>query len=483
MKKLNAPMLLRKKNVVFATQSLAELETHPPIPAILESCAIKIPLAVRQGKGGPTGTHGGLFSRSKKKLRVLALLLGAFPAIASASADDGSNGVVVPPAGQAVTQAQAEQYIQNLNRYYQTPHDFQPSSADQSNLNRADQDAQAAGQQYDQAVTNSRNAAIQHRQSDASTAESSAAGQAASSMAGPIANHEAMGNQYDQDAANAEVPVCGSTNKKGQCTSWYDVCESTCQYYQGLANQQFQLAAEDRGQQSAMQGQSQSLNGQARQQQARHVTDNAQANAQRQGGNAIDQQGGSLAASTQAQENAEATDWGKRQAQAEVRRIQARMRVPAEQTPYTLPTIPTLSANTLIGPVKAEVEADQAKANTDARNAMRYSHQAALDYRQYQAYLRAEAQAKAQARQDEANAASAPTPSSRAAWSAAAARMMSKANADAQSAAAEKARYMANRREAEKLTQTADAIAAQAGQLATRSVEKAANSQIQPYLQ
>jgi len=84
MKKLNAPMLLRKKNVVFATQSLAELETHPPIPAILESCAIKIPLAVRQGEGGPTGTHGGLFSRSKKKLRVLALLLGAFPAIASA---------------------------------------------------------------------------------------------------------------------------------------------------------------------------------------------------------------------------------------------------------------------------------------------------------------------------------------------------------------------------------------------------------------
>jgi len=417
----------------------------------------------------------------KKRFAKAAVVLFAVPILAAASENDGSNGMVVPP-GQTVTQAQAEQYIQNLNQYYQTPGNFQPSAGERSNLNQANQDAQAAGQQYDQAVTNSQNGAIQHRQSDASATESAAAGQAAGSMTGPIAHHEALGNQYDQDAANAEVPVCGSTNKKGQCTSWYDVCESTCQYYQGLASQQFQLAAEDHGQQSAMQGQSQSLSSQARQQQTQHVADNAQANAQQQSGNAIDQQGGSLAASTQAQENAEAATWGKQQAQAEVSRIQARMQVPAENAPYTLPTIPTLSADTLIGPAKAQVEADQAQANSDAQSAMRYSRQAALDYRQYQAYLQAEAQAKAQAQQDEAHAASAPTASSRAAWSAAAAQMMAKANADAKSAAAEKARYMANQQEAEKLTQTSESIAAQAVQMADQAVDQVAKSQIQPYL-
>jgi hypothetical protein len=420
-----------------------------------------------------------MLSELKVKYHVIAVLL-AVPILAAASGDNGSNGMVVPP-GQTVTQAQAEQYIQNLNRYYKTPGNFRSSSA-QSKLNQADQDAQTAGHEYDEAVTNSQNGAIQHRRSDASVAESAAAGQAAISMTGPIAHHESLGNQYEADAANAEYAVCGSTNSKGQCTSWYDVCGSECEYYRGLANQQFQLAAEDRGQQSAMQGQSQSLNGQAQQQQKQHVTDNAQAKAQQQSGNAIDQQGGSLAASTQMQENTEAAAWGKQQAQAEASRIRARMQVPGEHAPYKLPTIPALSANTLIGPVKTQVEADQAKANADAQSAMQYSRKAALDYRQYRAYLQAEAQAKAQARRDEANAASAPTASSRAAWSAAAARMMAKANADAQSAAAEKRRYLANKKEAEKLTQASESIAAQAAQLANHSVDRVAKSQIQTYL-
>jgi hypothetical protein len=375
-----------------------------------------------------------------------------------------------------------QQIIRSVNTGYGTQQHF-ASSAMNAAQETGDAAAQAAGSQYDTAIQQSLAGAANHRQGDEANAVAPAARAAANSMDGPIANHEAQGNTDEQDAANAENYVCTATNKKGQCTAGYWNCNSVCQEYRSLAQQQYRLAGIDEGQQSAMAAQASQLQQQGAQQLQAHTVLDGKAETNEHGGYDTNVQGSEQSAMLEQEGQEQIVQQAKTGMDAELARMRAAMGLPSENLPYGLPSIPTQSARALIAPVRAEVDQLQAKATQLADTAMQESKAAAEAYRQYRGYLQSESQAKAQAAQDEAKAAAAPTPSSRAAWASAAAAMRAKASADAQKAMEQYAVYEKDRQAANRHTQMSESIAQQEAQVGNDAVEQNAKKQIQPYMQ
>lgn len=374
-----------------------------------------------------------------------------------------------------------EQRIRSINQSYGTQKTFS-SGAMTAGQAVGDSAAATAGQHYDTATGQSMAGAANHRQGDEATDVAPAAQSSADSMNGPIANHEAQGNAYEQDASNAENYVCTATNKQGQCTAGYWNCNSTCQEYRALAQQQFRLAGIDQQQQSAMQSQANGLSAQGVSQKAAHVKLDGEANQNKNTAYNGNVQGSAQTGALQQQGQAQIEQDAKTSTDQELARIRASMKVPGENLPYHLPNIPAQSANTLTAQVKAQIDALQAKATRLADTAMQESKAAGEAYRQYKAYLAAEQQAEQQAATDAANAASAPTPSSRAAWASAAAAMRAKAAQDAQDAAHQHAIYTQQKHLAETHTDQSKALAQQEVAVAKSDVENTATAQIQSYL-
>lgn len=377
--------------------------------------------------------------------------------------------------------AALQKQIQAINQTYGTAQTFS-SSAMNAGRQVGDAAAQAAGNQYDTATQDSMAGAAKHRQGNEAQDVAPAAHAAGNSLSGPIASHTAQGHTYEQDANNAENYVCTATNKKGQCTAGYWNCNGTCQEYRALAQQQFHLAAEDQGQQSALYGQSSQLHSQGSQQLQQHVTLDNAAQANENGAYNTNLQGSEQAGELEQQGQAQIVQQAKTDTDRELANIRKSLFVPNEDLPYTLPDIPAQSANTLTASVQSQVNRLQVQATQLADTAMSESQAAAEAYRQEQAYLQAEAQAKQQAQQDEANAASAPTPSSRAAWASAAAVMRAKAANDAAQAQQQKSVYEQQKQLAEQHTQQSEQLAMQETQIAKGAVESKASQQIVPYL-
>jgi hypothetical protein len=374
------------------------------------------------------------------------------------------------------------QIIRNVNAEYGTQQRF-TSGAITAAQATGDAAAQAAGIQYDTATQQSLDGAAKHRQGNESKAVAPAAQASANSMSGPIARHEEQGQQYEQDASNAENYVCTSTNKKGQCTGGYWNCNGTCQYYRGLARHQFHLASIDQSQQSDMAAQASRLQQQGSQQLRQHAILDGEAKSNESGAYSTNVDGAQQAGTLEQEGQAQIVQQARTGMDEELARMRASIGVSGEDVPYQLPSIPVQSARALTAPVRTEVDQLQAKATQLADTAMQESKAAAEAYRQYRGYLQAESQAKEQAAQDEANAAAAPTPSSRAAWAAAAAAMQSKARDDAQKAKEQHAIYQKDKQAAKKHTQMSEQIAQKEVQVANGATEQKARQQIQPYLQ
>ena len=415
--------------------------------------------------------------RARHTSSILAAVLAAISLPAWAD-----NGTILPPPGtKTITQAEALADIAKVNQFYHTQTNFR-SSDNTAAQQTGDVAAQAAGQQYDRATTDSLNAATDHRNGNEARAVAPAAQSSANSMNGPIARHEAQGQQYEQDASNAENYVCTATNKKGQCTAGYWNCNSTCQYYRGLAQHQFHIASIDQGQQSAMQGQANQLQALSKKDAQLHVQNNAKAQYHHGNGNRIDVQGGADAGAYQLRAAVAAQSWGKQTIDNETQRIIDTLHAPESPQPYTLPKIPAPSTAQLQASAQgAQQLADRATAL--ANIAMGESRKAAEAYRQMQAYQNAEKQAQQQAATDAANAASAPTPSSRAAWASAAAAMRAQAAADARKAAAQKTIYEAQKKAAEQHALASESPAQQSAQIQDRAASQVGKSIIAPYLQ
>lgn len=373
------------------------------------------------------------------------------------------------------------QIIRSVNTEYGTRQHF-TSSAMNAAQATGDAAAQAAGNQYDAAMQQSLSGAADHRQGDEASAVAPAAQAAGNSESGPIANHNALGNAYEQDASNAENYVCTATNKKGQCTAGYWNCNSVCEAYRADAQQQFQLAATDRQQQSQMYAQSSALQAQGDQQQSKGKQLDGEASANENSAYNGNVNGSEQAGELEQQGQTLIVQNAKTSMDNELTNIRRSLKVANENVPYTLPDIPAQSAATLTAAVRSQVNALQAKATQLADTAMQESKAAGEAYRQWKAYLQAEKQAQQQARQDEAKAAAAPTASSRAAWASAAAAMNAKAQQDARDAAQQKSIYHQQKQLAKTHTEASEQLAAQEVQVAKGAVENAASQQIAPYL-
>ena len=412
--------------------------------------------------------------RNKSSLFVAAMTMALVPHAWASTPVTRADALADIAKVNAADGQKLRQVIRNANTEYGTQQRF-TSGAINAAQATGDAAAQAAGSQYDTAIQQSLDGAAQHRQGNESKAVAPAAQASANSMSGPIARHEEQGQQYEQDASNAENYVCTSTNKKGQCTGGYWNCNGTCQYYRGLAQHQFQLASIDQSQQSDMAAQASQLQQQGSQQLRKHAILDGQAKSNETGAYSTNVDGSQQAGTLDQEGQAQIVQQARTDMDEELARMRSSVGISGEDVPYRLPSIPVQSARALTAPVRTEVDQLQAKATQLADTAMQESKAAAQAYRQYRGYLQAESQAKEQAAQDEANAAAAPTPSSRAAWAA--------ARDDAQKAKEQHAIYQKEKQAAKQHTQMSEQIAQKEAQVASGAIEQKAQQQIQPYLQ